>query len=104
MFASNYELENIWRERVRQARLRYEQESKAFRETWGEHFQNLLGLEGSLAIQQALKRESAALKEYVRVLSAFADLVLTGKAPREHAASPENPDAAPQHRKPLIFP
>jgi hypothetical protein len=80
---SRQELEEIWRQRVRQARLRYEDASAAFRSTWGEHFETRLSADPMHAIQQARKVESQALTEYVRVLKIFTELVLRGKAPRD---------------------
>jgi hypothetical protein len=81
MNQSRQELEDIWRERVREARIKYEQASKAFRATWGEQFERELTTDPTFAIEQARNREVAALKEYMRVLKVFTDLVVHGKRP-----------------------
>jgi hypothetical protein len=80
---SRQELEEIWRQRVREARLRYEEACAAFRSTWGEHFETGLSADPTHAIQEARKVESQALAEYVRVLKIFTELVLRGEAPRD---------------------
>ena len=74
-------LEDTWRERVRNARIRYEQAAKTFRATWGEHFEERVTSDPTFAIQQARQVESEALAEYVRVLKIFTDLVIHGKLP-----------------------
>jgi hypothetical protein len=43
----------------------------------------MLSPDGRLAIQQASRAESAAFREYQRVLSIFADLTIHGKMPPE---------------------
>ena len=85
MAQSKRELEDVWRERLRDARLKYEQASKAFRATWGEHFESKLTADPTIAIQGARNLESQALAEYTRVLEVFADLVVNGKLPPEDA-------------------
>jgi hypothetical protein len=74
-------LEAVWREKVRQARLKYQASSEAFNATWGEHFEQRLTADPTLAIQQARRREAADLEEYMHVLKGFSDLVLQGKVP-----------------------
>jgi hypothetical protein len=83
---SKQALEDIWRQRVREARLRYEAASAAFRKTWGEHFEQRLSVDPTHAIQQARKVESEALAEYMRALKIFTDLVLHGKIPPDKLA------------------
>jgi hypothetical protein len=83
MAQSKPELENIWRERLREARLKYEAASDAFRATWGEHFESRLTADPTLAIEQARDLETAALCEYVRVLRIYTDLTVHGKLPPE---------------------
>lgn len=85
MTPSHRELENIWRERLRKARLNYEEAAKAFKATWGEHFEERLTADPTFAIQQARRLESDALAEYMRVLKIFSDLVLRGTIPDESA-------------------
>jgi hypothetical protein len=90
--ASGRQLEAIWRERLRAARLRYDGAAKAFRDTWGEHLETRLTADPSFAILQARKVESAALAEYMRVLEIFTDLVLHGKMPAESKEEPNTED------------
>jgi hypothetical protein len=79
------ELEDVWRERLREARLKYEEASGAFKATWGEHFESKLTADPTIGILQARNLESKALAEYMRVLEVFADLVVNGKLPPEDA-------------------
>jgi hypothetical protein len=76
MAQSKKELQNIWRERVREARLKYEEASDAFKATWGEHFESRFTADPSLAIQKARELEAQALSEYMRVLKIYSDLIL----------------------------
>src|SRR5215475_4826469 len=85
MAQSKQELEDFWRQRLREARLKYEEASKAFKATWGEHFETRLTADPTHAIQQARKAESRALSQYMRVLQVFTDLVVDGKLPPEDA-------------------
>jgi hypothetical protein len=71
MAQSKRELEDVWRERLREARLKYEEAAKAFKATWGEHFESRLTSDPTHAIQQARNIESRALAEYMRVLKDF---------------------------------
>jgi hypothetical protein len=81
MSRTKQELENIWRERVREARLLCEKASADFRGTWGAHFEQELEADPTFAIQHARKVESKALAEYVRTLRIFTDLILHNKMP-----------------------
>jgi hypothetical protein len=83
MASPQWDLENIWSERVRAARERYRDASRAFQDIWDEHFEIHLSTDPTHAIQHARQVESAALSEYVRVLKIFTDLVLHGKTPDE---------------------
>jgi hypothetical protein len=85
MAQSKQELQGIWKGRLREAYLRYQEASDAFRAIWGEHFDPKLTVDGNLAIQQARKAESQALSKYARVLKIYADLVVRNKLPPEHA-------------------
>jgi hypothetical protein len=78
---SKRELEDFWRERLREARLKYEEASKAFKATWGEHFEKRLTADPTIAILRARDIEVQALSEYMRVLKIFTDLVVHGKLP-----------------------
>jgi hypothetical protein len=76
------QVEELWRQRVAHARARYDAASKAFRETWGEHFEKEpLSADPTLAIRKAREVESAALAEYMRVLKIYTRLVLDGVLP-----------------------
>jgi hypothetical protein len=83
MAQSQPELENVWRERLREARLKYEKAFDAFRATWGEHFEGRLTANPTLAIERARAVEPQALCEYVRVLRIYSDLTVHGKLPSE---------------------
>jgi hypothetical protein len=89
MSRSKQKLENIWRERVREARLNYEKASKDFRATWGAHFESKLETDPTFAIQHARKVESKALEEYVRALKIFTDLILHNKIPPDELLDAE---------------
>jgi hypothetical protein len=78
---SKRELETIWGEKVRVARDLYREASKAFELTWNENFDIHLASDPTLAIQQARKVESAALKEYMRVLKIFTNLIVHNRIP-----------------------
>ena len=78
--ATKQELENIWRERVRNARLRYEETGKASDAIWEEHFGMTPTPDSSNAIQ-ARRIESQAFREYMRVQGIFTSLVLKGEVP-----------------------
>ena len=77
------EIEDPWNERARGAHLQYVQASTAFRTTWDEHFENHLSDDSNLALLRGGRRESEALREYMRVLKIFSDPVLSGKTPPE---------------------
>jgi hypothetical protein len=77
------ELEDMWRERVREARDRYTQATGLFRATWDKHFDMQMNSDGVHAIQRAREAESRALAEYVRVMKIFANLVISGHIPPE---------------------
>jgi hypothetical protein len=77
------EMEDIWRERVREARDRYTQAAELFRATWDKHFDTQMNRDGVPAIQRAREAESRALAEYVRVMKIFANLVISGQIPPE---------------------
>jgi hypothetical protein len=66
---------------LREARLKYEEAAKAFKATWGEHFESELTADPTFAIQRARDIEAQALSEYVRVLKSFSDLIIRGKLP-----------------------
>ena len=60
MVQSKQELEDVWRERLCEARLKYEEASAALKATWGEHFESRLTADPTIAILQARNLESKA--------------------------------------------
>lgn len=83
MRPTRHDLEDIWRERVKEAQLRYEQSSVQFRRVWSEYFDVRLNADGAHAISKAREAESRALADYARVLKIFSELVAAGKLPPE---------------------
>ena len=76
------ELQEEWRARVSEARARYARCSQDLREVAAEVRGELLPIEdGGCALRNALKRQNAALAEYMRVLHIFTGLVMDGKIP-----------------------
>jgi len=78
------DLQQIWNERVKAARLRYEEaharasgELKAW--TAGE----VPFPDGGFGLRQATRAETEAIHEYMRVLRIFNELVVHGKRPPE---------------------
>jgi hypothetical protein len=70
------ELEDAWRARVENSRLRYQEATTRYGELLK---QQRDGPESPLA--HARHAESAALVEYLRVLRLFTDLIVQGKLP-----------------------
>jgi hypothetical protein len=82
--SSQTELELVWQGYVRSARQRYEEECQAFdrvaTEFGGRLYQSP---DGGAALRLARHRQSLALKEYMRTLRIYTDLVLKGVLPEE---------------------
>ena len=76
------ELQEEWRARVNEARVRYARCSLDLREVAAEVRGELLPIEdGTCLLRKALKCQHAALAEYMRVLHIFTGLVMDGKIP-----------------------
>ena len=76
------ELEDEWRQRAQIALRRYRTAKAAACEAQAEHSSGLTPPpDGTLAMIQALRAETAALNEYRQVLLIFNDLVISGKLP-----------------------
>lgn len=88
---SRSEFEDIWRERLEDSKERYDAASARCREVLAEHNASRSASfpkftptpDGTFAIAQALKTESAARQEYVKVLHIFTHLVIHGDLPQE---------------------
>ena len=82
---SRRELEDdYWRERLRTARITYEQAVAQFRRVLAEQRKwPLPEPEGSAAVRKSRLQESAARNEYMRVHKIFTNLTLHGKTPEE---------------------
>ena len=79
---SRKDIEDFWRARLQRAR---EQHQNAMDESRRAILDHALGAseppDGSFALQQLHTRESAALREYMRVLKVFTDLIVNDKIP-----------------------
>jgi hypothetical protein len=85
------ELEATWRERVNRARVRYEEKMAIRRQMLAERPEWPMSLapdpDGRFALNLALKEESAALTEYMRLLRIYTKLSLHGTPPEEDPGS-----------------
>ena len=85
------EFEAQWRERVNRARSRNEEKLAIRRQMVGERLEWPISLapdpDGRFALNQALKEESAARTEYMRLLRIYAGLILHGTPPEEEPGS-----------------
>jgi hypothetical protein len=82
--SSRTELELMWQGYVRSAQQRYEEECQAFDRVatdFRERFYQ--SPDGGEALRLARHRQSLALKEYMRTLRIYTDLVLKGVVPEE---------------------
>jgi hypothetical protein len=76
--------EEIWRERLHQAEIRYHLTSSRTRQMQAEHSNGSMpSPDGDLALRKALRSENAARAEYMRVLRVFTQLILYGERPEE---------------------
>jgi hypothetical protein len=84
---SRGELEAAWRERLDHTLTRYREKSAITRLLMTERLALPLSErpdpDGGFALDQALRRESEARREYKRVLTIFSDLILQGTVPDE---------------------
>ena len=77
-------LEELWRYRVQDARLRLEFAQHYLREVQRDFgADDIPAADGNFAYQKALRAENFALAAYSRVLRVFTDLVVGGKIPGE---------------------
>ena len=78
-------LEELWRGRLNEARLRVELARNFMREIQ-QDFKNgtMPQPDGNVAFQRAVRAENSALAEYSRVLRVFHDLTVNGKIPDEN--------------------
>ena len=74
-------LEERWRRKLRLARDRYEAAAARFQVAVDENTVAPTS-EGSLTVRQARAAESVALKEYMKTLRIFGDLVVRGTMPQ----------------------
>jgi len=72
----------IWRERLGNARIRYE-EAKAAVQAFRELQSQIPSLDISFTLDDALRAEQHAFAELKRVVTVFNDLVVHGKIPAE---------------------
>jgi hypothetical protein len=81
---SRKELEALWRNRAESARLLYESAKTQCEKVRQELADGLtVPPDGSFAYRRALLSEAAALKERVRTLRIFTDLVVLGTPPED---------------------
>jgi hypothetical protein len=83
---SRRELEAAWHERVGRARSSYNQNVAVCAELLAEHLLESQP-DTSFALTRALRREAEMLKEYMRVVTIYADLVVRGVVPEEEPDS-----------------
>lgn len=81
-------MEEIWLERLRDAKLRLDFARNYFKEVQGD-FSLLPPSDGQYALKRALRAENVALAEYHRVLRIYADLT-KGIMPNEDEWPPPN--------------
>lgn len=88
-------MENLWRSRLRDAKLRYEFAKNYVNEIRQERKDDggIPSPDGSLAYLQALATESLAWVQYQHVLGIFTALTLDGKIPDENDWPPPIPEA-----------
>lgn len=77
-------LEALWRNRLKDARLRLDFARNYVTEIQRDFSSNELpSPDGHYALGKALRGETAALREYHRILRIFADIVTKGNIPKE---------------------
>ena len=82
---SRQELEDLWRDRLDEAHRRYEIAKLAGNVSVEDTGDDIPQADGQFALSTALRGESFALKEYLRVLKIFNALVIEGKIPDPEA-------------------
>ena len=80
-------LEAEWHQRLKRARSRYERKVAIRKEMLAEHSEWPISFQpdpdGRFALHLALQEESAARREYMRVLRIFTKLILHGTPPEQ---------------------
>jgi hypothetical protein len=77
-------LEELWRSRLNEARLRVELARNFLHEVQRDFQDGTVPQpDGNFAYQRALKAENTALAEYSRILRVYHDLTMAGKIPEE---------------------
>ena len=82
--AERLELEERWRARLKEAHEKYRAAKIAntqFQENWKPSKD--ADPDGCFERQRVMRAETAALREYARVLQIFTELTVSGKAPKE---------------------
>ena len=78
------QLEDLWRQRVQDARLRLQFARTYVKEVQRDLEQGAVAsADGHFAFQRAIRAEYIALSEYNRVLRVYTDLLVAGKIPDE---------------------
>ncbi len=88
-FESRREMEDRWRARVEAARRNLDSAASVSRKVLAEQQKwPLPAPDGSRAVRNALREESAARQEYMRLLRVFTDFVVQGKVPETSTLPP----------------
>ena len=77
------DVEAVWRERVRQAELKYTQASAHAAKVQKEYAHEPHTPDGAYAVQQALRVENETRQEYMHVLHLLTRLLVAGEIPDE---------------------
>ena len=78
----DYAIVELWRGKIRAARLEYETATANFQVVASDSA-SILPPDGSLNLLRALRKERTAREEYMRVLKVYTDYLLSGKIPEE---------------------
>jgi hypothetical protein len=78
----DYSIVELWRGKIRAARLEYETATANFQVVASDSA-SILPPDGSLNLLRALRKERTAREEYMRVLKVYTDYLLSGKIPEE---------------------
>ena len=77
--------EAVWLEKLKRAEARYQTAATHARQLQAESLnRTMASADGTFALQQALRIETKARAEYVRVLRIFSELILHGRQPDEN--------------------
>lgn len=83
---NRWELEEIWRSKLEQARRRYGDTLEACREL-SAHVFDSASPDPASVLTRAQEARFEALTEYLRMLQVFTDLTVYGKPPEDHEPS-----------------